>query len=142
MNRQELLEQARQTGFQYEKAYQNCCQSTIAAIQDTLGVRNDDVFLAGSGMAGGVGIHCDGVRSGYSGGVMVVSQLFGRTRQNFQDTEALIPSFEQASRLHEKYMAEYDTVICKNIHQKIFGRTFDLWEEKDFEAIEGGRPPG
>jgi C_GCAxxG_C_C family probable redox protein len=136
MNKTDLVEKARATGFQYEKDYQNCCQSTIAAIQDTLGIRDDAVFKAGSGMAGGVGIHCDGVCGGYSGGVMVLSQLFGRNRENFRDTEALIPSFELASALHEKYIQEYDSIICSDIHQKLFGRTFDLWEEDDFAAIE------
>jgi C_GCAxxG_C_C family probable redox protein len=131
-----MVEKARQIGFQYEKDYQNCCQSTIAAIQDTLGIHNDDVFKAGSGMAGGVGIHCDGVCGGYSGGVMVLSQIFGRERRNFEDTDALMSSFELASQLHEKYIQEYGTVICAEIHQKIFGRTFDLWQVEDFEAIE------
>jgi hypothetical protein len=62
-------------------------------------------------MAGGVGIHCDGVCGGYAGGVMVLSQLFGRERQNFVDTDALMLSFELASNLHEKYMEEFGTVI-------------------------------
>jgi hypothetical protein len=47
-----------------------------------------------------------------------------------------MPSFELASLLHERYMQEYGSIICKDIHMKLFGRTFDLWNEADFEAIE------
>ena len=51
-----LIQNARATGFQYERDCQNCCQSTIAAIQDILGVQNESVFKVGSGMADGIGI--------------------------------------------------------------------------------------
>jgi C_GCAxxG_C_C family probable redox protein len=135
-NKAELIQNARATGFQYERDCTNCCQSTIAAIQDILGVQNESVFKAGSGMAGGIGILCDGVCGGYSGGVMVLSTLFGRDRAHFKDPEVLMPSFELASLLHERYMQAYGSTICKDIHMKLFGRTFDLWDKVDFEAIE------
>ena len=50
-NKAELIQNAHATGFQYERDCTNCCQSTIAAIQDILGVQNESVFKAGSGMA-------------------------------------------------------------------------------------------
>jgi C_GCAxxG_C_C family probable redox protein len=136
INKADLIQNARSTGFQYERDCTNCCQSTIAAIQDTLEIQNDAVFKAGSGMAGGIGIHCDGVCGGYSGGVMVLSTLFGRDRSQFTDPDDLMPSFELASVLHERYIQEYGSVICQDIHMKLFGRTFDLWDEVDFDAIE------
>lgn len=136
MSQAKLVKKAHDLGFQYERDYQNCCQSAIAAIQDTLGIRDDHVFKAGSGLAGGIGIQCDGVCGGYVGGSMMLSTIFGRSRKNFDDPDALMPSFELASELHEQYMAEYGSVICKDIHQKLFGRTFNLWDEADFQAIE------
>jgi C_GCAxxG_C_C family probable redox protein len=132
----EIVEKARRAGFEYEKQYGNCCQCTIAALQDALGARDDSVFQAGSGMAGGVGIHCDGVCGGYSGGVMQLSRMFGRTRERIAEGEEMALTNELASRLHAKFIAEYGTVICREIHQKIFGRTFNLRDAEDSKAIE------
>ena len=132
----DLVENARHAGFQHEKQHGNCCQSTIAALQDTLGQRDDSVFQAGSGMAGGIGIHCDGVCGGYSGGVMQLSRMFGRTRGRIADSASMDLTNRLASKLHERFVAEYGSVICRDIHQKIFGRTFDLWDAEDSKAIE------
>ncbi|RLB29772.1 MAG: hypothetical protein DRG87_06445, partial [Deltaproteobacteria bacterium] len=69
---QELLDRAYQLGFEYEKTYRGCSQCAIAAIQDTLDIRDDSVFKAGTGLAGGGGLTGIGVCGGYVGGVMVV----------------------------------------------------------------------
>lgn len=133
---EELVAKARLAGFQHEKQHGNCCQSTIAALQETLGPRDDSLFRAGSGMAGGIGIHCDGVCGGYSGGVMQLSRMFGRTRERIADGEAMDLTNRLASKLHGKFIEEYGSVICRDIHQRIFGRTFDLWNPEDAKAIE------
>jgi hypothetical protein len=51
--KQALLDKAYQLGFEYEKTYRGCSQCAIAAIQDTLDIRDDSVFKAGTGLAGG-----------------------------------------------------------------------------------------
>jgi C_GCAxxG_C_C family probable redox protein len=132
----DLIGKARHAGFQYEKQYGNCCQCTIAALQDTLGIRDDSVFQAGSGMAGGIGGNCDGVCGGYSGGVMHLSRMFGRTRNRITEEEAHALTNQLASKLHAKFIEEYGSVICRDIHQRIFGRTFNLWDAEDVKAIE------
>jgi len=48
MNNKETLERAYELGAEYEARATNCCQSTIAAIQDAIGCKNDDIFKAGS----------------------------------------------------------------------------------------------
>jgi C_GCAxxG_C_C family probable redox protein len=132
----ELIDEAREAGFTYEQKYGNCCQCTMAALQDTIGPRDDGVFRAGSGMAGGIGIHCDGVCGGYSGGVMHLSRMFGRTRERYSEQEEMARTNDLASKLHQRFMAEFGTVICREIHQKIFGRTFNLRDPEDAKAIE------
>ncbi|MGV9170431.1 MAG: C-GCAxxG-C-C family (seleno)protein [Promethearchaeia archaeon] len=53
--KQQFLETAYEKGRQYEARATDCCQSAIAAIQDTLGCKNDIILKAGSAFAGGVG---------------------------------------------------------------------------------------
>jgi len=61
----------------------DCCQSTIAAIQDTIGCRNDDIFRAGCLLAGGLGFSSKGTCGALVGATMVIGQLYGRTRAEF-----------------------------------------------------------
>jgi len=81
MNKHYLAENAWKLGFDYEKKYRGCSQCTIAAIQGALGLRNDFVFKAGSGLATGGGLPRVGFCGGYSGEVMVMSTIFGRRRE-------------------------------------------------------------
>ena len=80
-----IIERARTLGFEYEKTITGCCQCTIAAIQDSLGIRNDAVFKAGSGLTAGGGLSCEGSCGGFTGGVMVMSSVFGRCRQKWDN---------------------------------------------------------
>ena len=137
LNKEEHIRKAYKLGFDYEKEYRGCSQCAIAAVQDALGVRNDFVFKAGSGLATGIGLLRDGVCGGYSGGVMVMSTFFGKIRQKFDgDRDEKYCSFNMAVNLHEKFIKKYGTVICEKIHYKIFGETYDLWIPEEKEAFE------
>ena len=137
IQKQELLEQAAQTGLEYEQIYRGCAQCTIAAVQDTLGLKNDALFKAASGLAGGCGGTCDGVCGGLSGGIMFMSSCFGRSRAGF-GTEVVekLCSSRMAKDLYQKFVDTYGSAICKEIHGKIFGRTFDFWDAEDRQAFE------
>ncbi|MEM4156195.1 MAG: hypothetical protein QXQ38_05665 [Archaeoglobaceae archaeon] len=55
-SRREILEKAFELGQKYEREYTGCAQTVIAAIFDTLGIWNEDVFRAASGLADGLGL--------------------------------------------------------------------------------------
>ncbi len=134
MKNERLIKAAFNRGFEYEKTYRGCAQCTVAAIQDTLGIRNDFVFKAAGGFAAGGGMLCDGVCGGYAGGIMMMSLFFGRRRNKFDDDrDENYHSFHMAGALRARFINEYGTILCGAIHGKIFGRSFDLWnpEEKD-----------
>ena len=69
----ELMEKAFQLGFDYEKTYRGCSQCTIAAIQDTLDIREDNVFKAATGLAGGA----QGVERVLAIGLVAVEVVLG-----------------------------------------------------------------
>jgi C_GCAxxG_C_C family probable redox protein len=136
-NREELLKAAYEKGFEYEKVYRGCSQCVLAAVQDLFGIRNDDVFRAASGLAGGVGLCGDGCCGAYSGGVMVLSQLYGRVRENFLDPDRTRQkSFDLAKKLHDRFIAEYGSIICRDIQQKVFGRPFYIRDADEFRKFE------
>jgi C_GCAxxG_C_C family probable redox protein len=136
-NDKELIDKAYQLGFDYQKSYIGCCQCTIAAIQDTLDIRDDSVFKAGTGFAGGVGVTAIGLCGGYSGGVMVLSQLLGRERSNFEDPEGIrFKTLELTRKLMERYLQEFGSIICRDIHTLIFGRPYYMADPDDFEKLK------
>ena len=135
--KKDLLEKAYKLGFEYEKTYRGCSQCAIAAIQDTLGIRDDSVFKAGTGLAGGGGLTGIGVCGGYVGGVMVLSQLLGRERSNFADPERVrFKSFALARKLLEEYVRELGSIICRDIQTIRFGRPYYIADPEDFEKFE------
>jgi C_GCAxxG_C_C family probable redox protein len=71
--------EAFERGFEFEKNYHGCAQCVIGALYEVFPeMRNEDVFRAASGLAGGVGLSTQGQCGALSGAVMVLSQLYGR----------------------------------------------------------------
>jgi len=133
----ELMARAYQLGFDYEKRYKGCSQCVIAAIQDTLGVRDDKVCKAATGLAAGGGLTGIGVCGAYVGGVMVLSQLCGRERSNFEDPERIrFKSFDLAKKIIDRFIGEFGTIICRDIQTVKFGRPYYLRDPEDFKKFE------
>jgi C_GCAxxG_C_C family probable redox protein len=134
----EVAQKAYELGFEYESVYRGCAQCTVAGAQEALGTASPEVFKAASGLSAGGGLLCTGMCGGYSGGILVMSSLYGRERDKIDDDEENKRcSFRMAQELHDRFIKEYGTVICREIHEKIFGRTFDLLdptEKEEFNA--------
>lgn len=131
------IEKAYQLGKKYEQTYKGCSQCIVAALQDTFNIRNDAVFKAATGLAAGGGASTDGSCGAYTGGVMILSSLMGREREDFADTAGiLLKNFELIRKLHDEFIREYGSVICRNIQTKIFGRPYYLADMDEFEKFE------
>jgi C_GCAxxG_C_C family probable redox protein len=132
--KQELLTKVYEKGMQNEARATDCCQSTIAAIQETIGCRNDDILKAGSAFAGGVGFTHLGQCGALTGAVMVISQLCGRNRSEFDrdaKREVNDPTFNYiratkgwsyAYEMVERFIIEYGSPICQDVSNKVIGR--------------------
>ncbi len=132
--RRALLQTAYEKGRQYEARATDCCQSAIAAIQETLGCVNDEILKSGSAFAGGVGLTHLGNCGALTGAVMVIGQLCGRTRTEFdRDAQRPIndPTFDYvgatkgwtyAYELVERFIIEYGSPLCHVISHKVIGR--------------------
>jgi hypothetical protein len=132
-----LAEKAYTLGHEYEKTYGGCCQCTIAALQDTLDMRNDDIFKTGTGLAGGVGGFCDTGCAAYIGGALFVSSLIGRERDDFADSEGNeFKAIGLVGKLHHRFINEYGTAVCRNMHMKLFGRYYYLHDEDEWAKFE------
>jgi hypothetical protein len=142
MDRQEkekLIQKAYELGFTYERDYRGCAQCAIAGIYDALGIKNDAVYKAGSGLAGGGGECTTGNCGGYTGASMVLASFFGRTKAE-EGTEKgradKYVSFRMTRAVHDKFQEKYNGVICSDVQKKLYGgRSFDLRIEEDKQAF-------
>lgn len=132
-----LMEQAYRLGFEYEKTYRGCSQCTIAAIQDTLDIREDNVFKAATGLAAGGGLTGIGVCGGYAGAIMMISWLCGRERSNFADTEKKRNlAFALSRKFIQAYNQAFGSIICRDIQTQIFGRPYYIADPHEYDAFE------
>ena len=135
--KKELLDKAYRLGFEYEKIYKGCSQCAIAAIQDTLNIKEDAVFKAATGLAAGGGMTGIGACGGYVGGVMMISSLLGRERSNFADPEKKrFKAFELARKFSQLYNKELGSMICRDIQTIRFGRPYYIADPDEFEKFE------
>ena len=129
---------AYELGFEYEKKFHGCAQCTIGALYEVFPeLRNEDVFRSASGLGGGVGLTGKGHCGALSGGVMVLGQICGRELDNIRDPErkrAL--AFHMGEKLANKFLQEFDSILCWEIQKKIMGRSFQLLNPEDKETFE------
>jgi len=129
----DLLNKAFQLGQKYEKENTGCAQTVIAAIFDTLGIWNEDVFKSASGLADGLGLTGDGACGALVGASMVIGYLFGRERKDFKDMTKPMKSYALVKKLHDIYVKEYGSCRCYDVQEKLLGRTYNLWDADELE---------
>ena len=123
---EQLKAKASELAMKYEQEYGGCSQCVLAAIKDTLGGISDDVFKAGTGLAGGIGLTGNSCGA-LTGGVMALSCYLGRDYATFSDPDGeRFKSFKLADKLQSKFEDEFGTSVCKGIQTKIMGKSYDL----------------
>ncbi|MBN2325460.1 MAG: C_GCAxxG_C_C family protein [Spirochaetes bacterium] len=137
MTDEERIKKAYELGFEYEREYYGCSQCTVAAVSEALEVRNDFIFKAASGFAGGMGSLCSGPCGGYTGGAMMVSAFFGRVRERFDDDiENRRSSYRLVRRLADRFFDAYGSFVCEKVQRSIFGRSFNILDPEERAAFE------
>ena len=141
MDREKMLEEVYNKAKAYELKGGNCAQCSIAAIFEVLGVEDEGVFMAATGMADGVGLSGDGHCGALSGGTMAISYFFGRKKEDMSRMGKQIKALLLAKKLHAEFVKEFSTCRCMDIQKKQFGRFFDLYNMEDMKAaVRAGMP--
>lgn len=131
-----LAREAYALGYENESKYGACSQCTLLAIMDTLQVRNSQVFKASFGFAGGIA-SLSKTCGALSAGVMAISVFYGRDLEHLttQSEDDKRRCMQLIRNLHDRYIQEYGTIECSQVHMKIFGRSFDQWDHADFQEF-------
>ena len=131
-----ILEDVYNRAWKNQESATGCAQSVIAALQDCVDFvpKNDDVFKASSALAGGLGSSNQGTCGALSAGVMIISHLFGRSREEFEqhrqraDVDFLdegAKCWRLAYELTERFLLEYGSCTCKDVMKRMYGKNLE-----------------
>lgn len=127
-----LIDKAAQLAYEYELKYFGCSQTTLAGLIEAFGIGGQDLLRASTCLAGGIARRGH-VCGALSGGLMMIGFLTGR------DDLEMFPQYQRAmdygNRLYMKFRDEFGTVSCSEIQKIKFGRSFDLQNPEEREAL-------
>jgi C_GCAxxG_C_C family probable redox protein len=126
-------ERAYELGYEYEATFGACSQCTILAIMDGLEDRNPELFRAAFGFAGGMGDLSE-TCGALAAGIMMIGHYHGRRLEhvNSQSEDQNRHCLQMVRDLHDRFVGAYGSIRCADIHMRIFGRTFDQWDQAEF----------
>lgn len=141
MNKEEMLKEVYGKAKACELKGGNCAQCSIAAIFEVLGVEDESVIRAATGLADGVGLSGDGHCGALSGGTIAISYFFGRKKEDIGRMGKQIKALLLAKKFQAEFVEEFSTCRCADIQKKQFGRFFDLYNMEDLKAaVKAGMP--
>jgi C_GCAxxG_C_C family probable redox protein len=134
----DLFKKAWYKGFSHEKNYRGCAQCTLLAARDSFGLFNSKVFESASALSAGMALCGDGVCGGYSGGLMNIGLTASRSIDDLEtkNKENQAKGMAYGQKLHDKFVECYGSVICSDIHNSIFGKSFLIRDSKNKEPFE------
>ena len=137
----EIIQKAKAKALENDK-FSGCSQSVLGSLQETLGIGNKEAFKSATVLSGGIakrGESCGAV----IGALMALGLVIGR--EKMEDTERYREAMDPASEIIERFKEELhkqfgfkeklQSTLCKEIQEKIYGRSFNLMSEEDYQAF-------
>ena len=127
------------TGMEYEAKYGGCAQCVLCTLADTVLEIDPAVIKSATALMAG------GIRSGnscgaFSGALMAISTVTGRSPEDMSNTQAVAETTVPARMLYQKFMDEYGSVLCRDIQYKIMGKSYRMYDPDDMKRFleDGG----
>ena len=125
----------------YDK-YSGCSQSVLLTLQEAFEIGDMESFKAATVLSGGIarrGETCGALL----GGLMALGLVAGRTditktqayRDAMKPANEIIEAFKQRLQIEFGFEKPLNSTLCRDIHEKIYGRPFNLRDENDHQAF-------
>ena len=131
----EIIEKSNELAIQYEAKYRGCGQCTFLAIIDALrwgGMEiiprdmEDRLFSGICVLTGGVGLSGDGTCAAVASSALVVGLALGLQQETFHEACFRENCATIRNTLLNRYYREYNSILCKDVQRKFFGKAWDL----------------
>jgi hypothetical protein len=133
--REEIIKRSNELAIQYEAKYKGCGQCTFLAIIDALrwgGLEiiprdvEDRLFSGICLLTGGVGLSGDGTCGAIASGVLAIGLALGLQRESMDERLFRGSCATVRNAFLNKYYQKYNSLLCKDIQRKVFGKAWDL----------------
>ena len=131
--------------FNNEENNGGCCQCVLGSIMENCGGVSESTFQAATAMAAGVGRNGSAC-GGCTGAILAIGSFLGRDYENFateKGQQLKADSSLLARKVVEKFEKEYGSMECRFIQEKLYGRSYKMYDTEDFEKFiaAGGHGP-
>ena len=130
------MEEVYRLAFNFEKEKHCCSQCTVAALQEVFQIKSEELFSTSFAFGGGFANTGEGTCGALAGEAIIISYLYGRRREEFFHGISNKKADYLTKKLYDRFVQEYGSCICKDVQKKIFGRSFNFWDEKEKEIFE------
>ena len=138
---EERIQRAKKKAHEYDQ-YSGCSQSVLLSLQQEFGIGNKEVFKAATVLSGGIARHGE-TCGAIIGALMALNLLIGR--EKMEETEVyreamgpctdLMNSFKEEVKKQFGFEKELTGTLCREIQEKIYGRSFDMTDPDDYQAF-------
>lgn len=135
-SKEQLLNKAYDLAFNYEAERGSCPQCVLAALFETLNIGDEATIKSADALAGGTALSTKGTCGALVGGLLAISSIVGREYDDFCAGKTKRRVFQFSKQLYDKFIDEYGSPLCCDIHLKLFGRTFNLMDPKEYEEFD------
>lgn len=140
---EERAKKASELAYKYEHDWGACSQCTIRALQEVYGEIDNDVFQALGSFAAGGACEGDGICGAYAATLYFFGTKYGRNfddiGKNPDDPKALKKHEDQfllVKKMHDKFIEKYGSVICHQIHRKLYGRPYYIADPEELDKFD------
>jgi hypothetical protein len=148
--KEEIIKKAEALGIEYEAKYKGCGQCTFLAIIDALRwggleIIPEDIenrlFPGMCVMTAGVAMTGEGTCGAVNSAVLAMGLALGIRRESQDDRAMRDSCITIRNTILDKYYRAYNSILCKDVQRKFFGKAWDLTDDEmsnDFLGITKG----
>jgi len=135
MDKEQLVQEVYQRGYELEQRYYGCAQCVVGAIQDFFPL-NNAVFKAATSFSGGIASSIEGSCGVLTGGIMVLSYYFGRSREEFADISLLRRPGPLVQEYWDMFREKYGGESCREVQNYFFGTAYHFLDNDEYYEYE------
>jgi len=128
IDREDILNRVYELAYRYEAERGRCPQCVLSALMEVLNVGDEKTIQSADALAGGTSLSTCGA---LVGGLLAISSIVGRSYKAFSAGDGR-RVFRYSKRPYDRFIEEYGSPICRDIHRKLFGRTFNLLDKHEY----------
>ena len=140
----EIVNKAEELATEYEAKYRGCGQCTFLAIIGALrwgGLElipkdmEDRLFSGICLLTGGVSMTGDGTCGAVASSVLAIGLALGISRDAQDDNTIRMGCAIIRDTILDNYYREYNSMLCKDVQRKFFGKAWDLTSDRMSEEF-------